>query len=96
LLTSLYILVGGGVNEIFLRVDLLHRLAPTLNSPAVGLTHLMVLMFFLTLIGYFNAMALRRSRKRRRAPSNAPAASGASLTLSNESLPPRLLRFRSQ
>jgi uncharacterized membrane protein len=96
LLTSLYILVGGGVNEIFLRVDLLHRLVPTLNSPAVGLTHLMVLMFFLTLIGYFNAMALRRSRKRRRAPSNAPAASGASLTLGNESVPPRLLRFRSQ
>ena len=96
LLTSLYILVGGGVNEVFLRVDVLHRLAPTLNSPAVGLTHLMVLMFFLTLIGYFNAIALRRSRKRRRAPSNASAASGASLTLGNQSVPPRLLRLRSQ
>jgi hypothetical protein len=39
-LTSLYILVGGGVKEMFLRVDVLRRATPTLNSPAVGLTHL--------------------------------------------------------
>jgi hypothetical protein len=65
LLTSLYLLVGGGVNEAFLRVDALHRLAPTLNSPAVGLTHLTVQIHFLTLIVYFNAMVLRRSRTRR-------------------------------
>jgi len=36
LLTSLYILVGGGVNEVFLRVDVLRRLAPSLNSRVVG------------------------------------------------------------
>ena len=65
LLTSLYLLVGGGVNEAFLQVDALHRLAPTLNSPAVGLTHLTVQILFLTLIVYFNAMVLRRSRTRR-------------------------------
>ena len=65
LLTSLYLLVGGGVNEAFLRVDALHRLAPTLNSPAVGLTHLTLQILFLTLIVYFNAMVLRRSRTRR-------------------------------
>ena len=47
LLTSLYLLVGGGVNEAFLRVDALHRLAPTLNSPAVGLTHLTLQIVFL-------------------------------------------------
>ena len=76
LLTSFYILVGGGVNEVFLRVDILRRLAPTLNSPAVGLTHLAVQIFFLTLIGYFNAMVPRESLKlkTRRAWSNAPAA----------------------
>jgi hypothetical protein len=61
-LGSLYILVGGGLNEVFLRVDALHRLAPTLNSPAVGLTHLTLQIVFLTLIGYFNAALLRRSR----------------------------------
>jgi uncharacterized membrane protein len=62
LLTSLYLLVGGGVNELFLRVDALRRLAPTLNSPAVGWTHLAVQIFFLTLIGYFNATVLLRTR----------------------------------
>ncbi|MBV8335955.1 MAG: hypothetical protein JO358_11090, partial [Alphaproteobacteria bacterium] len=62
LLTSLYLLVGGSVNEVFLRVDALHRLAPTLNSPAVGWTHLAVQIFFLTLICYFNAMVLLRRR----------------------------------
>jgi len=67
LLVSLYILVGGGVNEVFLRVDVLRRLAPTLNSPVVGLTHLAVQILFLTLIVYFNAMVLRRSRTKQRA-----------------------------
>jgi hypothetical protein len=72
LLTSLYFLVGGVVNEVFLRVDLLHRLAPTLNSPVVGLAHLTVQIVFLALIGYFNAMVLRS----RRARPNEPAAVG--------------------
>ena len=75
LLTSLYILVGGGVNEIFLRVDLLHRLAPTLNSPAVGLTHLAVQILFLALIGYFNAVMLREPRMKRLVQPNEPAES---------------------
>ena len=69
LLTSLYILVGGGVNEVFLRVDALRRLAPTLNSPAVGLTHLGVIIVFLALIGCFNAVVLPRSLTKRRAES---------------------------
>jgi uncharacterized membrane protein len=79
LLTSLYILVGGGVNEVFLRVDVLHRLAPTPNSPMVGLTHRGVMIFFLALIGYFNALALGASRGRRWAPPDEAAASAASL-----------------
>jgi uncharacterized membrane protein len=68
LLTSLYLLVGGGVNEVAL-----HRLAPTLNSPAVGLTHLALQIFFLALIGYFNASLLRRSRIRQLTQSFASA-----------------------
>jgi uncharacterized membrane protein len=78
LLASLYILVGGGVNEIFLRVDALHRLAPTLNSPAVGLTHLGVQIFFLTLIGYFNTVLLRRPRTKQQAQPNQSGESFAS------------------
>ncbi len=77
LLTSLYFLVGVGVNEVFLRVDILRRLASTLNSPAVGLTHLAVLIFFLTAIGYFNATLLQESRQKRRVPSNEYAGSFA-------------------
>jgi uncharacterized membrane protein len=75
LLTSLYILVGGGVNEVFLRVDLLHRLAPPPNSPMVGLTHLGVIIVFLALIGYFNAVLLREPRTKRLAQLNEPAES---------------------
>jgi uncharacterized membrane protein len=75
LLTSLYILVGGGVNEMFLRVDALRRLAPTLNAPVVGLTHLAVIIVFLALTGCFNVVVLRRSRGGRRAPPNESAES---------------------
>ena len=77
-LGSLCILVGGGVNEVFLRIDALHQLAPTLNSPAVGLTHLTVQILFLTLIGYFNAVLLRRSRTKRVATGESLAAAGES------------------
>jgi uncharacterized membrane protein len=72
LLTSLYILVGG-VNEMFLRVDVLRQLAPTLDSPAVGLTHLGVQILFLALIGYFNAVASWEPRMKRLAQPNEPA-----------------------
>jgi uncharacterized membrane protein len=73
LLASLYILVGGGVNEVFLRVYALHRLAPTLNSPAVRLTHSGVAMVFWALVVYFNAMALRRTRTKQLTQSFASA-----------------------
>jgi uncharacterized membrane protein len=83
LLTSLCILVGVGVNEVFLRVDILRRLAPTLNSPAVGLTHLGVDIVFLSLIGYFNVMVLRRSRTQRHVSSNEDAGSFRELRVSS-------------
>ena len=53
------------MNEVFLCVELLRRLAPNRNSPTVGLTHLAVQTFFLTLIGYCNAVVLRRSPTKR-------------------------------
>jgi len=78
LLTSFYILVGGGVNEIFLRVDLLHRLAPTLNSPAVGSTRLGVIIVFLALIGHFNVvLRVRRERSGAFFRMNLPRASAS-------------------
>jgi uncharacterized membrane protein len=64
MVASYYILIGGGVNEVFLRVDALRRLAPSIsNSPLVGMTHFAVMVLFAALIAYFNvALLLRRSR----------------------------------
>jgi uncharacterized membrane protein len=61
---SYYILIGGGVNEVFLRVDALRRLAPRISdSPLVAMTHFAVVVLFAALIAYFNvALVLRRSR----------------------------------
>jgi len=49
------------VNEVFLRVNFLRRLVPNLNSPLVGLTHSVVIVLFVVLIGYFNAREWHRS-----------------------------------
>lgn len=60
MLASVYILVGGGVNEVFLRVNVLRRLVPSLNSPIVGMTHLAVMVSFAMLIVYFNVREWQR------------------------------------
>jgi uncharacterized membrane protein len=63
MLASLYLLVGGAVNEALLCVNFLRRLAPDLNSsPAVGMTHLGVMVLFAALIGYFNVIVMLRGR----------------------------------
>jgi uncharacterized membrane protein len=62
MLISFYILIGGAVNEVFLRVNALHRLAPNLNAPVVGLTHFAAILLFVGLIAYFNVATLIRSR----------------------------------
>ena len=67
MLASFYILIGGGVNEVFLRINFLRRLVPNLNSPTVGLTHFAVMLFFAVLIGYFNVVVLMRWRASRSA-----------------------------
>ena len=67
MLVSLYILIGGGVNEVFLRVNFLRRLIPNLDSPVVGITHFVVMIFFAGLIAYFNAATLIRLRNMGRA-----------------------------
>jgi uncharacterized membrane protein len=67
MLVSFYILIGGGVNEVFLRINFLRRLAPNLDSPIVGLTHFPVLMFVAVLIAYFNVALLMRWRTTRSA-----------------------------
>ncbi len=59
MLISVCILLGGGVNEVFLRVTALHSLVPNLNSPIVGATHLALQLLFAALIGYYNGREWR-------------------------------------
>jgi uncharacterized membrane protein len=63
MVASYYILIGGGVNEVFLRVNFLRRIAPRLDAPVVGLTHFAVMIFFVILIAYFNVAIATRSRQ---------------------------------
>jgi uncharacterized membrane protein len=55
MVASYYMLIGGGVNEMFLRVHVLHAMAPNvLNSPLVGMAHFANMAVFAILIAYFN------------------------------------------
>jgi uncharacterized membrane protein len=66
MLASLYILLTGAVNELFLRVSFLRRLAPDFfNSPVLGAIHLALLLLFVLLIAYVNVALLLRSRAAR-------------------------------
>jgi uncharacterized membrane protein len=63
MVASYYMLIGGGVNEVFLRVGVLHALAPdVLHSPLVGMTHSVVMIIFAILIAYFNVRYWSRAR----------------------------------
>jgi uncharacterized membrane protein len=62
MVASFYILIGGAVNEVFLRVTFLRRLIPDSHFPAaIGATHYAVMLLFALLIIYFNG-ALMRAR----------------------------------
>jgi uncharacterized membrane protein len=75
MLASVYILVGGGVNEVFLRVGLLRRLVAANGPSIIGRTHVTVIVLFAVLIAYFNAVTLLRRRAGRSAlPVDAEAA----------------------
>jgi uncharacterized membrane protein len=75
MVASFYILIGGAVNEVFLRVTFLRRLIPDSNLPvAIGATHYFVMFLFALLIIYFNGAALMRARAIRRIWLNGDAA----------------------
>jgi len=64
MIASYYIVIGGAVNEVFLRVHVLRRMATQFaNPPLLSVTHLVVMTVFVLLIAYFNAaLLLRRPR----------------------------------
>lgn len=77
MLLSYYVLIGGGVNEVFLRVAALKPFITPAFTPVVGLTHLAVMVTFLALIVAFSlATAVSQIRlvlRRRKARAGAVA-----------------------
>ena len=59
MVASYYVVIGGGVNEVFLRIEALHRLARAMPA-LVGMAHLTVMVLFAGLLLYFNASLLMR------------------------------------
>jgi uncharacterized membrane protein len=51
---TFYMLIGGGVNEIFLRVTVLRRLAGGFPSPVIGLTQDVLMALTLLVLIWFN------------------------------------------
>ena len=79
---SYYVLIGGGVNEVFLRVNSLRPLFRT-QPQVIGATHGLVMLFFLILIlGFMLATAVSGWRLRRRHRRNPVA--GNPVALANE------------
>ena len=65
MVASYYMLIGGGVNEVFLRIRMLHAVVPdVLHSPVVGMTHFAVMAMFAILIAYFNIRYRKKSQAR--------------------------------
>jgi uncharacterized membrane protein len=55
-----YLLVGGGVNEAFLRIDALRRLSGGFPSPLISTTHLVVLALTALALGWLNMIYSER------------------------------------
>lgn len=60
MLATVYNLIGGGINEAYLRIDALRRFSGGFGSPMAGRTHTANLLFFLALIVFFNIREWRR------------------------------------
>jgi uncharacterized membrane protein len=66
MLLSAYNLFGGAVNETYLRVPSLRRLAGDniMTSPLVGMTHALVMLVFVLLIGGYVAASIVKHARR--------------------------------
>jgi len=69
MLASYYVLIGGGVNETYLRVGALAQVARATHGAAISLTHFAVILAFVALIAWVNASVAAR----RPAPGLEPA-----------------------
>lgn len=69
MILSYYMLIGGGVNEVYLRIDALHALVTREGAGLIGRTHGVVMLVFLVMLVGWNLAeivraVLRRSRRR--------------------------------
>ena len=72
MLASYYVLIGGGVNEVYLRIGALAQVARGTHGAAIGLTHLAAILGFVALIAWVNAsLAARRLAPDALAPASA-------------------------
>ena len=74
MLLSAYNLFGGAVNEAYLRVPPLRRLAGDniMTSPLVGMTHALVMLVFVFLIGGYVAASIVNHTRRGQTASVSP------------------------
>ena len=75
MLLSAYNLFGGAVNETYLRVPPLRRLAGEniMTSPLVGMTHALVMLVFVFLIGGYVAASIVNHARRGQTASVSPS-----------------------
>ncbi len=77
---SYYLLIGGGVNEVYLRVDAARDLLNSQGPQLLGMTHAAVMLVFLVMLLGWNGWEIGRTIRRRlrlRGPA-APGPAGAS------------------
>lgn len=75
MILSYYLLIGGGVNEVYLRIDALKAVLNREGPQLIGTTHGVVMLAFLVLLLGWNAVEIVRMilRNRRRSPRMAAA-----------------------
>jgi uncharacterized membrane protein len=66
MIASYYLLIGGGVNEVFLRILAMRDLLNAEGPELLGQTHGVVMLVFLILLLGWNAVEIGRSLSRRR------------------------------
>lgn len=66
MIASYYLLIGGGVNEVFLRIDAVRDILNEQGPQLLGQTHGVVMLVFLILLLGWNAVEIARSLSRRR------------------------------
>jgi uncharacterized membrane protein len=66
MIASYYLLIGGGVNEVFLRINAMRDILNEQGPQLLGQSHGAVMLVFLILLLGWNAVEIARSMSRRR------------------------------